>query len=167
MCGRYIVGDPTSIAARFGIIPFHETRIPPPRFNIAPSQAVLTVVDGTSGREIRTMEWGFRPAWLKGPKGPPPINARAETLLERPMFRGALARGRCILPADGFYEWVAAAGKAKQPVHVRLRGGGLFGFAGLYAEAEDGPTCVIITTAANDLIAPLHQRMPVILDPDL
>jgi putative SOS response-associated peptidase YedK len=117
---------------------------------------------------LTELRWGFRPAWLKSPKGPPPINARAETLLERPMFRGSVARGRCSLPADGFYEWASPPGqKTKQPMHMRLKGGGLFGFAGLHTQDADGePTRVIITTAANELLASFHVRMPVILEPE-
>lgn len=167
MCGRYALGDPDSLAARFGIVALIQTRITP-RFNIAPSQQVPVVVGGPEGRALKLMRWGFQPAWMKQPKGAPPINARAETLAERPMFREAVARGRCIIPSTGFYEWVAAPGeKAKRPMHLRLKGGGLFGFAGLWTAAPDGePTCAIVTTAANALIEPLHTRMPVILDPE-
>ena len=166
MCGRYTVRDPDSIAARFGIVDFHETKIPP-RFNVAPSQLVPVVVEAIDGRALRLMRWGFQPAWMKQPKGPPPINARAETLVERSMFRSALARGRCLIPADGFYEWAEVPGrKAKQPMYIRLVGGPVFGFAGLHTTAPDGePTCAIVTTAANEFIRPLHHRMPVILDP--
>jgi putative SOS response-associated peptidase YedK len=168
MCGRFTIGNPESIAARYGFVDFHDTKIPP-RFNIAPSQLVLVVVDGERGPESKEMRWGFEPAWLpKDSKRPPPINARAETLLERPMFRDAVARGRCVILADGFYEWVAVPGqKKKQPMHIRLPGGISFGFAGLTTRAKDGQdTCVIITTAANAVMAPIHHRMPVILDPE-
>jgi putative SOS response-associated peptidase YedK len=166
MCGRYTVRNPDSIAARFGIADFHETKIPP-RFNVAPSQVVPVVVEGTDGRAFRRMRWGFQPAWMQQPEGPPPINARAETLVERPMFRSALARGRCLIPADGFYEWAARPRRnTKQPVYIRLVGGPVFGFAGQYTITPDGePTCAIFTTAASEFIRPLHHRMPVILDP--
>jgi putative SOS response-associated peptidase YedK len=159
------VRDPDSIAARFGIADCHETKVPP-RFNIAPSHVVPVVVEGTDGRALRLMRWGFQPAWMKQRRGPP-INARAETLVERPLFRSALARGRCLIPADGFYEWVDRPGqKSKQPVYIRLLGGPVFGFAGLYTTDPHGePTCAIVTTAANHFIRPLHHRMPVILDP--
>ena len=114
------------------------------------------------------MRWGFQPAWMKGDgKRPPPINARGESLLERPMFRGAVAHGRCLIPADGFYEWMAVPGqKTKQPMYIRLKGGELFAFAGLYVQgpSDVGETCVIVTTAANDVLSPIHERMPVILD---
>ena len=169
MCGRFVLQNPEAIPERFRVVDFIETRIDPvPRFNIAPSQVVLVVVGGPLGPTVRPMRWGFRPAWARGVgKRPPPINARAESLLERPMFRDAIARHRCLIPADGFYEWAAVPGrKAKQPMHIRLKGGGLFGFAGLWTKGVDEPTCAIITTAANELMAPIHDRMPVILRPD-
>jgi putative SOS response-associated peptidase YedK len=167
MCGRYTVRDPDSIAARFGIDDFHETKIPP-RFNVAPAQLVPVVVREPTGRALRPMRWGFQPAWMKQPKGPPPINARAETLVERPLFRAALARGRCLIPADGFYEWAARPGqRSKQPMYLRLKDGGVFAFAGLYTAAPDGElTCAIITTGANELVRTIHERMPVILEPE-
>ena len=115
------------------------------------------------------MRWGFRPAWMKDAgKRPPAINARAETILERPLFRGAVTHGRCLIPADGFYEWQWLVGRpGTQPWHFRLAGGELFGFAGIYADGPDREaTCAIITTAANELVAPIHDRMPVILDPE-
>ena len=167
MCGRYTLGDPESIAARYGFQDFHETKITP-RFNVAPSQVVTTIVSTPGGLRPRAMRWGFHPAWMTDPKRPPPINARAEGLLEGRLFRGALRHGRVSIPADGFYEWVAVpGGRAKRPMHIRLQGGGLFVFAGLSTTAPDGAeTCAIVTTSANELIAPLHHRMPVILDPE-
>src|SRR5205823_12196280 len=100
------------------------------------------------------------------PNRPAPINARAETLLERPLFRGSVARRRCLIVADGFYEWQDLGRGPKQPVYMRLCTGGLFAFAGLYADGGEGPaTCVIITTEPNEIIKPIHNRMPAILDP--
>ena len=165
MCGRYTLVKPETAADRFGFVDFHDTRITP-RFNIAPSQLVLTVVGQDERTAGQVMRWGYQPAWMTAPKLPPPINAKAETLLEKPMWHGALARARCLIPADGYYEWRAIPGqKAKQPMYIRLKGGGLFAFAGLYAQDSDGtPTCAIITTTANALMAPIHHRMPVILD---
>jgi putative SOS response-associated peptidase YedK len=116
------------------------------------------------------MRWGFQPAWMRGDgQRPPPINARGESLLDRPMFRGAVAHGRCLIPADGFYEWKAVPGrKTKQPMYIRLKGGDLFAFAGLYVQGRDdvGETCVIVTTAANEVLSSIHERMPVILERD-
>lgn len=170
VCGRYTVQNPAGIPERF-LVGFSQTRIEPlpePRFNVAPSQDVPIVVPVADGRALRTMRWGFRPAWMRETGNrPPPINARAETLLERPLFRGAVARHRCLIPADGFFEWQALPGrKTKQPWHFRLQDGALFAFAGLYAESDAGATCALITTEANDLVRPIHDRMPVILRPD-
>jgi putative SOS response-associated peptidase YedK len=169
MCGRYTLTNPEDIAARFGLEAFTETRIEP-RFNVAPSQGVPVIVEREAGPSLTTMRWGFQPAWMRGDgQRPPPINARGESLLERPMFRGAVAHGRCLIPADGFYEWKAVPGrKTKQPMYIRLKGGDLFAFAGLYVQGRDevGETCVIVTTAANEVLAPIHERMPVILDRD-
>ena len=150
---------------RFGFVDFHDTRLPPPRFNIAPSQDVLTIAAGPNGPEVRQMRWGFQPAWMRDPKVPPPINARAETILEKKMFRDALRPGRCLIPSDGFYEWATVPGqRRKRPVHIRRRDGKPFAFAGLWTTAADRrQTCTILTTAANELLAPVHHRMPVIL----
>jgi putative SOS response-associated peptidase YedK len=120
------------------------------------------------------MEWGFHPGWFTPRFGrQPPINARAETLLARPMWRDAVTNRRCLIPADGFYEWQAVPGeRRKQPIYIHLQGGGLFGFAGLYtrhhSEAGDGMSvsCAIITTPPNALTAPIHNRMPAILLPE-
>jgi putative SOS response-associated peptidase YedK len=165
MCGRYTLTSPEEIAARFGLGALAETRITP-RFNVSPSQAVLTIRSKDGGPHLDGMVWGFKPAWMAGKsKGPPPINARGETLMERPLFKGAVRHGRCLIPADGFYEWRVIPGqKAKQPMHIRLKGGELFAFAGLWTWGEDEiPTCAIITTASNELVATIHDRMPVIL----
>ncbi len=167
MCGRYTLTNPEDVAARFGLGALTETRIEP-RFNMAPSQAVPVIVAHDDQPTIELMRWGLQPAWMRDDgKRPPPINARSETLLERPMFRSAVAHGRCLIPADGFYEWKVIPGrKTKQPMYIRLKSGDLFAFAGLYTRGRDdvGPTCVIITTAANEVLAPIHDRMPVILD---
>jgi putative SOS response-associated peptidase YedK len=167
MCGRYTLTSPEDIAARFGLGALAETRIEP-RFNVAPSQGVPVIVGRENGPALTTMRWGFQPAWMKSSgQRPPPINARSESLLERPMFRGAVAHGRCLIPADGFYEWMVVPGrKTKQPMYIRLKGGPLFAFAGLYVQGKDdvGETCVIVTTAANEVISSIHERMPVILD---
>jgi putative SOS response-associated peptidase YedK len=116
------------------------------------------------------MRWGFQPAWATESRRPAPINARAETLLERAYFRSALRQGRCLIPADGFFEWQAQPQRAgKQAMYIRLKDGGLFALAGLYTrgpKSADGAagTCAIITTAPNSLMEPIHDRMPAILD---
>jgi putative SOS response-associated peptidase YedK len=170
MCGRYTLTSPEDIAARFGLGALTETHIEP-RFNVAPSQGVPVIVSHEDGPSLTTMRWGFQPAWMRGDgQRPPPINARGESLLERPMFRGAVAHGRCLIPADGFYEWMVVPGsKTKQPMYIRLKGGELFAFAGLHVQGPNdvGETCVIVTTAANEVLSPIHERMPVILDRDV
>jgi putative SOS response-associated peptidase YedK len=167
MCGRYTLTSPEDLAARFGLGALAETRIEP-RFNVAPSQGVPVIVARETGPTMTTMRWGFQPAWMRNDgQRPPPINARSESLLERPMFRSAVAHGRCLIPADGFYEWMVVPGqKTKQPMYIRLKGGPIFAFAGLYVQGKDdvGETCVIVTTAANAAISSIHERMPVILD---
>ena len=170
MCGRYTLTSPEDIAGRFGLGALTETHIEP-RFNVAPSQGVPVIVGRESGPDLTTMRWGFQPAWMRTDgQRPPPINARSESLLDRPMFRGAVAHGRCLIPADGFYEWIAIPGsKTKQPMYIRLKGGELFAFAGLYVQGPNdvGETCVIVTTAANEALSPIHERMPVILERDV
>jgi putative SOS response-associated peptidase YedK len=167
MCGRYTLTNPSDLAARFGLGVITEARLEP-RFNIAPAQLAPIVVESEAGRSLEWMRWGYRPAWMKAFRQPPPINARAETLLERPLFRGAVRRNRCIIPASGFYEWQTVPGaKLKQPWYFHGKDGSLLGFAGFSAhDAEGQNTFLIITTKANQLLAPIHDRMPVILTPE-
>ena len=167
MCGRYTLTDTQNLQVRFEISGSSETAIEP-RFNVAPSQAVPVVVERDGTRALELMHWGFRPSWLKGTgKRQPPINARAETLLEKPMFRGLTKAKRCIVPASGFYEWRKVDGR-KQPFYLTSEDGEAWGFAGLYDlthedENDAAGSFTIITTAANSLVAPLHERMPAIL----
>ncbi|HYI05426.1 MAG TPA: SOS response-associated peptidase, partial [Reyranella sp.] len=150
--------------------------LPPftPRYNIAPTADVLTILRGRSGERIaRTMRWGLVPGWAKDPAiGARLNNARADTIDEKPAFRGAFRRWRCILPANGFYEWrTPAQPKArKQPFYVHPPDPeGLFAIAGLMERwnGPDGPlyTCCVITTEANAVMTPIHDRMPVLLQP--
>jgi putative SOS response-associated peptidase YedK len=168
MCGRFTITLIEDIIGRFGIVLDDGTEIGP-RFNIAPSQQIPVVVETTNGRQLRFMDWGFEPGWFaRGPNRPPPINARAETLLERPMFRDAVFTGRCLVPADGYFEWKSVAGaRRKQPMYIRLTDGGLFGFAGLYTvrRGDSGPiaSCAIVTTPPNERMSAIHHRMPAIL----
>lgn len=139
--------------------------------NIAPTQPVA-VVTVNSPRTLHRMRWGLVPAWADDVSiGNKMINARAETLEEKPAFRQALKKRRCLIPADGFYEW-QAQGKAKQPMYIRRKDKELFAFAGLWEEntkatGEPLRTCVIITTTANALMQDIHQRMPAMLLPEL
>lgn len=147
---------------------------PAPSWNVAPRAEVLTVDDKDGSRRLRPMRWGLVPAWASDPGvGDRMINARAETVLEKPAFRTALERRRCIVPADGFYEW-ERIGSRKQPMYLHARSGAPLALAGLWAvwrdaTVPDGPwlrSCTIVTTAANSTVAPVHDRMPVMLAPD-
>ncbi len=171
MCGRFtLTVDPADLLASFPNVSF-----PPqvaPRFNIAPSQPVLAVANDSPQR-AGFFVWGLIPSWAKDPSmGSRMINARAETLGEKPSFRGPLKYKRCLILADGFYEWKAAEGaKSKTPYFIHLESGKPFALAGLWDEwhAPDGSqvrSATIITTAPNSLMAALHNRMPVILPPE-
>ncbi|MGE8203424.1 SOS response-associated peptidase [Heyndrickxia sp. NPDC080065] len=138
-----------------------------PRFNIAPSQEVLSVVQGETGNRGGFLRWGLVPSWANDPKiGYKMINARAETINEKPSFKRLLARRRCLIVADGFYEW-KKEGKQKTPFHIRLKNKLPFAFAGLWDRWDQNGTvlqsCTIITTEANELMKDIHERMPVIL----
>ncbi len=169
MCGRFsLTGpDPLVIADVFGCSDVPEL---PVRYNIAPTQPVATVIhDRQRGaNRVEIMRWGLIPSWAKDPAiGNRMINARAESLPEKPSYRGPLRYHRCLILADGFYEWRAQPG-GKQPMFIHLKDRTLFGLAGLYDvwQSPDGTpliTCTIITTEPNALMAPIHNRMPVIL----
>src|ERR1035437_7175765 len=122
MCGRFALSDTQQLSLRFDVAPGDERSLLP-RYNIAPTQAIPVVVSAEHARVLRFMRWGLRPSWKRAVgRSPDPINARAETLIERPMFRPLLAARRCLIPSDGFYEWKSVAGsKFKQPYFFRLR----------------------------------------------
>jgi len=168
VCGRYTLStDPATLATAFGLA---ATPTVEPRYNIAPTQPVGAVrVEGGERRFVR-LRWGLIPSWAKDPSiGSRLINARAETVVEKPSFRTALRLRRCLVVADGFYEWQRRPDGGKQPYHIRLVDGRPFAFAGLWerwADPTGAPveTCTILTTAANALMATIHDRMPVILD---
>ena len=170
MCGRYsLTASLDELARRFD---FDSNRDDfEPRYNIAPTQQVLAVVGGNA-RRAGFIRWGLIPQWAKSDSaGPPIINARAETVAEKPTFRDSLRRRRCLILADGFYEW-QKVGDAKRPMRVALRSGETFAFAGLWSMSSDPEgnrisSCAIITTAANDLLRPIHHRMPVILSEEV
>lgn len=162
---------PDEVAERFAVGEILEAEA---RYNIAPTQNVA-VVTQNGARHLGSYHWGLIPSWAKDPAiGSRMINARAETLAEKPSFRTALTRRRCLIPADGFYEWQAPAEgtkSGKTPTYLHRKGGGLFAFAGLWDEwhAPDGSplrSCTIITTTPNSVAAAIHDRMPVILRPD-
>lgn len=169
MCGRFTITLTVGFGARFGV---DETGLGlTPRYNIAPSQQVPVVFTSPGGsRRALPMTWGLVPSWTRDLTGARPIiNARADTLAERPAFRGPLARHRCIVPATGFYEW-QKSGAQKVPYYIRRKDQDFFAFAGLYdiLKGRDPPlfTFTIITTEPNTLTAPYHDRMPAILDRD-
>lgn len=174
MCGRF-----TNLLTWREIVSLYRITEPdigpnlPPRFNIAPSQDVLVVRAGEEGgRACVPLRWGLIPGWAKDPAiGYKMINARAETVSEKPSFRAAFRKRRCLIPASGFYEWQTAEGGKKQPFYIRLADDEPMSFAGLWErwQAPDGElveTCTIITTEANERISTIHHRMPAILAPD-
>ena len=167
MCGRFTLTlNPDELQEQFGLSEPPPTQLVP-RYNIAPTQAVA-VIANNSDRKLELFQWGLIPSWAKDPKiGNKMINARAETLAEKPSFRTALKRRRCLVVADGFYEW-KKTGSGKTPMYIQLKDGQPFGFAGLWEawqSPEDGliKTCTIITTTPNALMEGIHDRMPVIL----
>jgi putative SOS response-associated peptidase YedK len=169
MCGRYVITSPPSaIRALFG---YPEQPNFPPRYNVAPTQPIPIVRVHEGKRQLVLVRWGLIPAWVKDPKSfSLLINARAESVIDKPAFRAAMRRRRCLIPVDGFYEWRETGGR-KQPHFVHLTSGGPFGFAGLW-ETWTGPngeeldTAAIVTTTANRTLSPIHDRMPVILPPE-
>lgn len=171
MCGRYtITVTIEELLLRYFLDPNTPLALQP-RYNIAPTQMVPAVLNDGERNRIGELKWGLVPSWAKEPSiGSKMINARAETISEKPAFRGLITRKRCILPADGFYEW-RKNGDKKQPYRIVLQRVQIFSLAGLY-ETWVGPngekvsTCTIITTEPNALMASIHDRMPVILRPD-
>ena len=176
MCGRFAqLADPESLAEQFGVV------VPPalaqtefmPRYNVAPTQAVTAVRlnPHTQQRELAFFQWGLIPSWSKDPKiGARMINARGETVAEKPSFRSAFKRRRCLIPADGFYEWQKIDG-GKQPMYIHAQDQRPLALAGLWENwhSPDGgeiETCTIITITPNELMAPIHNRMPVIIAPE-
>lgn len=170
MCGRYsLIADIQDLVRQFEFDGSGFEKLP--SYNVAPTQQALTVTNG-EGRRAEYMRWGLIPSWAKDASiGSRMINARSETVSQKPSFRNALQRRRCLVLADGFYEW-QKAGKGKRPMRIVLGSREPFAFAGLWESWRDpqGDTvrsCTIITTQANDLLRPIHERMPVILPRDL
>ncbi len=171
MCGRFTLRTPASaIAEQFSLLEVPDLQ---PRFNIAPSQPVAAVrvnPQQAAQRQLVFLHWGLVPSWADDPKiGNRMINARAETAADKPSFRAAIRRRRCLIVADGFYEWKTVA-KRRQPMHIRMRDGRAFAFAGLWESWEGADhsaleSCTVLTTSANELVRPIHDRMPVIIAP--
>ncbi|MBO9337518.1 MAG: SOS response-associated peptidase [Chloroflexus sp.] len=169
MCGRYTLAvSPEKLSDRFAVEPPLDLK---PRYNIAPTQAVVAVREIDGHRELVSLRWGLIPAWAKDASiGNRLINARSETILEKPSFRTAFQRRRCLIPASGFYEWQTLP-DGKQPFYFTPGDDALMAFAGLWDQwrAPDGSlveSCTILTTTANAVVAPIHDRMPVIVPPD-
>lgn len=178
MCGRFVSSSsPDDIAAYFDAEPLPEVAAVEPSWNVAPTDDVYVVRETGGGREVATCHWGLVPYWAKEPSiGNRMINARADGLADKNAFKHAFRKRRCIVPADGFYEWRKVPGqKAKQPYFIHSRDGRPLAFAGLWEEwaAKGGDdagsadrlrSCTIITTDANEFMEPIHDRMPVLLD---
>ncbi len=169
MCGRYTLTiDLNKIAETFGVAPTLETK---PRYNIAPTQEVVSILSNGSAH-LDWLQWGLIPSWAKEASiGAKMINARAETLAEKPSFKRLLRSRRCLIVADGFYEWKKENG-GKTPMYITMKDGQPFAFAGLWdlwksPEGEPVRTCTIITTEPNAVVAPIHDRMPAILLPEM
>jgi putative SOS response-associated peptidase YedK len=172
VCGRYVItSPPEAIRALFG---YDERPNFPARYNIAPTQPIPVVRLADGKRQFLLMRWGLIPSWVRDPKSfSLLINARGESVTEKPAFRAAMKRRRCLIPADGFYEWQAGAqaGAPKRPYFIRPASGQPIAFAGIY-ETWTGPngeeldTAAIVTTRANRKLAPIHDRMPVVIAPE-
>ena len=166
MCARFTLFVPgRALRENFDLV---EEPVLTPRYNIAPSQSVIAVggrADGAT-RGAALFQWGLIPHWAAEPNGPRPVNAKAETIAEKPMFRDSFRKRRCVIPASGYYEW-RTEGKRKVPLYIRRRDGGLISFAGIWdcwkGGAEKLLTCTIVSTSAKTLTASIHERMPVIL----
>ena len=169
MCGRYtLTSAPEAIRALFR---YEEQPNFPPRYNVAPTQPIPIVRLNEGKRQFALVRWGLLPSWVKDTKVfSLLINARGESVLDKPAFRNAMKRRRCLIPADGFYEWQAGTTR-KRPYYVRAKAGGPLAFAGLWEtwtgpNGEEMETAAIVTTRANRTLAPIHERMPVILAAD-
>lgn len=170
MCSRYsLTTSPQALSRVFGR---YEGEDFPPRYNIAPSQPVLIVRTGFRGeREFPLVRWGLIPSWAKDPgQYGLLVNARSETAAEKPSFRGPMRHRRCLVPTTGYYEWTGGRGN-KQPHLIRLKDQPVFAMAGLWeawlgADGSEIETMAILTTAANDDVAAIHDRMPVIIEPE-
>jgi putative SOS response-associated peptidase YedK len=172
MCGRFTLSQTAQTIAEV----FALEEVPPVEssYNIAPTQFIATIkqAEGSVRRQFQRMRWGLIPSWSKDPKiGNRLINARAETIHEKPSFRSGFKNRRCLIPSDGFYEWQKQETGSKQPYYIYLRNHKLFAFAGIWdrwtgADGEEVESCTIVTTQANPFVASLHDRMPVILNPE-
>ncbi len=168
MCGRYTLKTPIDVLAEYFEVEEYPSSLAP-SYNVAPTQEVAAIVEEDEKRKLEVFRWGLIPSWAKDPAiGNRMINARAETVSEKPSFRSAFKKRRCLIVADGFYEW-QKTDNGKQPFYIRMKDSSPFAFAGLWEawdKSEEIRSCSIITTDANDLMDEIHHRMPVILPPE-
>lgn len=173
MCGRYSLGSPDADLLRRRFLVGESVEVPEqePRWNIAPTDPVLAVREEEGGRDLGVLRWGLVPGRWAEKGGRPLINARAETLESQPAFRESFHERRCLIPADGFYEWLSDE-NGKRPLWFSRADGDLFSFAGIWAELPERKgdevlhSCAIVTCEPNGLVRPVHDRMPVVLTPD-
>ena len=173
MCGRFtLTATVDQLIDRFDVEFFLQEEEYVPNFNVAPSQSVLAVINNGSQNKMGFLRWGLIPPWAKDMSiGYKMINARAETLSEKPSFRNAYKKKRCLIVADSFYEWKRSDSKNKTPMRIKLKSNELFAMAGLWEkwQSPEGKTfysCSVITTLPNELVQNIHDRMPVILKPE-
>lgn len=172
MCGRYVIEDFQELSETLRQIPFQSFFDFQPNWNAAPTHQLPVIIDVDGGLQMHPMQWGLIPGWLKPGEKPKvaPINARSETIAEKPMFRNLVRRRRCLVPANGFYEWKRTGGP-KQPYYIHLTDQAIMLMAGLYdvREGEDGErqaSYTIITGPPNQVMGSIHDRMPMIIHPD-
>jgi putative SOS response-associated peptidase YedK len=173
MCGRFtLTASIDEILDRFDIQAFLDEENYAPSYNIAPSQSVLAIINDGKANRMGFLKWGLIPPWAKDMSiGYKMINARAETIAEKPSFRHAFQKKRCLIIADSFYEWKRHKDKTKTPMRIKLKGEDLFAMAGLWEqwkspEGKSVFSCSVITTTPNELMTEIHDRMPVILRPE-
>ena len=170
MCGRFVLETPLKATAEIFNAQMAESLVTVPNFNIRPSENISVLVSNSGKRKFGQMRWGFVPHWYKSvADGPLLFNARAETLAKKPAFRDACRKRRCLIPADGFYEWEKKVGSKSKPFYVRRSDRQQMIFAGIWqfsGDSEDRiPTCTIITVPASQQISGIHNRMPLLIDP--
>lgn len=169
MCGRFSLHTPESRIREAFHLEHTESLGLKPRYNIAPSQSIPIIRDTETSKEMAMAKWGLVPHWSEEPKIKySTINARIETVAEKPTYRTSFKRRRCLIPTDGFYEWQVVNGN-KIPHHIRMKDGGLFAFAGLWdrweGRGETLDSCTIIVMPSNEVMKPIHERMPAIIAP--
>ena len=170
MCGRFVLETPLKATAEIFNAQMAKSLVSVPNFNICPSEKISVLVSNSGKRKLGQMRWGFVPHWYKSvADGPLLFNARAETLAEKPAFRDACRKRRCLIPADGFYEWEKKVGSKSKPFYVRRSDRQQMIFAGIWQFSDDRedriPTCTIITVPASEQISGIHNRMPLLIDP--